>query len=64
MIGVVPGVGMAQGFVDNYLENSFMPITGISSVDSKYMSTSDYCMHFAINFRYKYYLKKKDFKMS
>ena len=34
-IGVVPGVGMAQGLMDNYLNNSFVSITGISAVDSK-----------------------------
>ena len=37
-IGVVPGVGMAQGLIDNYLENSFVSITGIDTVDSKFIN--------------------------
>ena len=34
-IGVEPGVGMAQGLLDNYPENNFVTIDTVDTIDGK-----------------------------
>ncbi len=36
-VGVVPGLGMTQGLTDNYPSNSFVAMSGVSTVDSEYI---------------------------
>ena len=34
-IGVEPGVGMAQGLLDNYPENNFVTVDTVDTIDGK-----------------------------